>query len=482
MKYDYVIIGGGPCGLTTALYLSKIGKKCCIIDKNKTLGGCHRVTRVEGLFTEHGPRIYSSAYLNFKQLLTHLETDFEELFTRYKFNISSIQNQTLSNFTIREKLLIGKELLELVVGTNKQILEITSVKDYAVQHKFTQDAQDYMDRLCRLTDGAGYDKYTMYQFLQLINQNFFYNLYQPKFPNDIKLFLLWEQKLLDQGVDIYKNNEVRGVHLDSQKTVDIREVGGEAIQTLETDNVVCCIPPKQFMRIAPYCVIDNWGVHNRVNMREWSEFNSYINDIPISFHWDEKIKLPKVWGFPKDDWGVAFIVLTDYMNADMNKGTVISTCVTKQNSKSRFTNKTMHESNEKEIIEEVFRQLKLSFPDISMYNNALIHPNVKRVKDEWVEDDTAFVNTYKARYVKSSHPSVPGFYFVGTQNGLSYYNFTSMESAITNAMFFVKELEPERFKKLEVHKPTELVHLLRIMLVVIILMSVYYFTKDIKSN
>jgi cation diffusion facilitator CzcD-associated flavoprotein CzcO len=41
MNYDYIIIGGGPTGLTIALYLSELGKRCLLLDKNDSLGGCH---------------------------------------------------------------------------------------------------------------------------------------------------------------------------------------------------------------------------------------------------------------------------------------------------------------------------------------------------------------------------------------------------------------------------------------------------------
>ena len=65
MSYDYAIVGGGPSGLTLAYILGKKGYKCILVDKNPTLGGCHRVIRYKELFSEHGPRIYSKGFLNF---------------------------------------------------------------------------------------------------------------------------------------------------------------------------------------------------------------------------------------------------------------------------------------------------------------------------------------------------------------------------------------------------------------------------------
>ncbi len=55
--YDYAIVGAGPAGLTMALYLAKNNKHVILIDRELTIGGCHRVRRVDGMFSDHGPRI-----------------------------------------------------------------------------------------------------------------------------------------------------------------------------------------------------------------------------------------------------------------------------------------------------------------------------------------------------------------------------------------------------------------------------------------
>ena len=42
--YDYIIIGSGPAGLTFATLADK-NDKIMIIDKDKVIGGCHKVNR-----------------------------------------------------------------------------------------------------------------------------------------------------------------------------------------------------------------------------------------------------------------------------------------------------------------------------------------------------------------------------------------------------------------------------------------------------
>ena len=65
-----VIIGSGPAGLAFANYAIKANpnEKILIIEKDKVIGGCHKVNRIDGYFCEHGPRIYISNYINFKKL------------------------------------------------------------------------------------------------------------------------------------------------------------------------------------------------------------------------------------------------------------------------------------------------------------------------------------------------------------------------------------------------------------------------------
>ena len=53
----------------------------------------------------------------------------------------------------------------------------TTLTEYMNLHNFSEESRDYIDRLCRLTDGAGIKRYTLYEFFQLINQNIFYNIY-----------------------------------------------------------------------------------------------------------------------------------------------------------------------------------------------------------------------------------------------------------------------------------------------------------------
>ena len=213
MNYDIVIVGGGPSGLALAQCCSFIGKKVLIIEKENDIGGCHRVRRIksgdEFLFNEHGPRVYSSTYKVFITLLKKMDLDFYDLFVQYKFNITTIGKESIwTALTFGELFMLFSDFIALLINDNygKDI----SMKEHLINLEFSEKSKDMIDRICRLTDGANSSNYTLHQFLQLLNQQFFYGLYQPNEPNDIGLFKKWREYLERNGVAFLLNASVEG--------------------------------------------------------------------------------------------------------------------------------------------------------------------------------------------------------------------------------------------------------------------------------
>jgi hypothetical protein len=119
-------------------------------------------------------------------------------------------------------------------------------------NNFSDGAKNYVERFCRLTDGASAEDYTLFQFLQISNQHYFYKLYQPKLPNDRGLIKKWEKELRKQGVNILFNYEV--IKLDEKiddfiNYVLIRnKVNNEEIK-IESKNFILTIPPRPLLKL-----------------------------------------------------------------------------------------------------------------------------------------------------------------------------------------------------------------------------------------
>jgi len=449
MNYDIIIVGSGPSGLALAQCFSFINKKVLIVEKESDIGGCHRVRRVvvenEKLFTEHGPRVYSSTYKVFITLLSKMDLDFYDLFVPYKFNITTIGKESIwSALSFKELSLLFLDFSTLLVNNNhgKKI----SMKDHLTYLNFSKKSLDMIDRICRLTDGAGYDNYTLYQFLQLLNQQFFYGLYQPNEPTDTGLLKKWRDFLEKNGVTFLLNTTVERIEaMDNIITgIVIKRNDQTSFVKIIANKYILAIPPKSIVSLIKnnITVKDAFGDFN--TLEKWSEQTAYIDYITVSFHWDKKLKLPDVYGFPKSEWGLAFIVLSDYMNLEEKSSkTVISASVTIKDNKSKRNGKKIDECNKEELMDEIYFQLLESFPLLPLPKRMILSPGVVKINNEWKCIDTAFVATSKQPNIPFKSNKFYNLFNVGTHNGKSIYNFTSLEAAVTNAVKLGHYLYPE---------------------------------------
>ena len=415
--YDIIVVGAGPAGLALAHYASRANKKILILEKEKTLGGCHRVNRTNGMFSEHGPRVYSSNYHNFKDILKNIGSSFDDLFTPYEYNMFTVGGYSISKFKIREMMLLSLEYLKLLFFPNHG--RETTVLDFCIRNKFSNETIEYLDAVCRLTDGATADKYTLFQFLNTIDQYAFYKFYQPKMPNDVGFLKLWEGYLKNRNVTIKLNEKVK---LDV-KDGKVQNVNGK----YQAKDYILAIPPESLVKLLGTSGIsDSFGKE----LTQYAQETEYIDYKSITFHFDRKIDIPKVWGLPKNDWGVGFIILTDYMDLNEKESqTLISAVITKTDSKSKITGKTSKESSRMELVLETWRQLQLNLPKSF---KAIIYP---------IQEEAYVANIHSSKYTIPFQSNViTNLYSLGTHNKKSFYNFTSLESAVTNSKFLSNKL------------------------------------------
>lgn len=452
---QYVIVGAGPCGLATAWILANHtppDTKIVIIDREKSIGGCHRVRRLGSskLFTEHGPRIYVGAYENTKQLLRSMNMKFYDYFVPYLFTLSEIGGKSARDMTYRELAWFAFEFMRMTI-VSQSYAKSTSMQTFMELRNFSENTADYVDRLCRLTDGAGIEKYTLFEFLQLVNQNALYDVLQPNKPNDHGLLAAIRQKLI--------NTNKISFMLDTKvvKIISTRSSGSDQITTIVTekgdeifgDVFIMAIPPLHLMKVLSGDKSTSNAFGNFGKVHQWSIQNSYNTYIPVTFHWKQKLKLPHVWGFSKTDWGIAWIKLSDYADFESPEShTLISACITMIDRKSRLIGKTPHECSESELKREIFRELELAFGvHLPKPTRAILSPGVFRADDgKWDTLDAAYMMTPN---VANGTPfddfrsiKFRNLYAVGTHCNASKYHFTSFESAISNAMVLCHKLIP----------------------------------------
>lgn len=471
--YEFVIVGAGPAGLAFSQICAKFKKKVLLLDREDSIGGCHRVRRVNGMFTEHGPRIYSNSYKNFMELLGDMNLDFYELFTPYNFQMSTIGTKTIWEvITFSELLAFTTAFTQLVIDSS--FGENISMDDFMYKNNFTEASKELVDRLCRLTDGAGSDRYTLNEFLSLFDQQFFYNIYQPKLPLDKGLFKIWQENLEQSGyVDIVLQSKVARLDVDKDRITGVHVLTPNGIKVYNGVNYILAIPPSNLLDI-----IKTSNLPYTPDFEIWTNGVHYNDYISLTFHYNRKLELPHIYGFPKSDWGLAYIVLSDYMYfEEADSQTVISITFCYSDRKSRYSGKTANQCTESELMDDALMQLRESYPDIppptlSLLSNGVVRD---RKKEAWVSIDTAYMKTHRHGFIPFEINGVSNLYTVGAHTGNHTYNFTSLEAAVSNSLALAHKIIPGSRGVYHINSSWKVSDVIRILSVVIILLIVFRF-------
>lgn len=477
-NYDYVIIGAGPSGLTLAwIIANNLKKSVAVIDRESSIGGCHRVRRVgeKKYFTEHGPRIYNTSYGSTFKLLEKMDINSQDLFVPYNYNTTNLALSILKNLSYTEILALITNFIRFIIPGGETWSKKVTVLEFMQYNKFSEKSVDQIDRICRLTDGAGSDRYTLNEFYQLLNQNLFYQILQPNQANDLGLFYLWKERLLETGlVTFYLNTEVKTFIGSNDEISGVILKRGDRIMG---SNFIAAVPLTNLVKILEksHPLYQN-AFGDFTSLRSYANRSKYITYIPITFHWKERFKLPLIWGSPQQDWEIAIVPLSDYIHfQNSDSKTLLSICISNTDKVSKYTGKTANQtSNRNELINEVFRQLQIVYKNIlPTYQVAIISPGVYRNQNKWETKDQAFVLTTDGYFPHFQSEQFRNLYTVGPHNNKSPYTFTSMESAVNNAFALAHYLNSSLKYEYPIYFQITIKYIIYIFVLFIIIIIIY---------
>ena len=473
--YDLIVVGAGPAGLALAHTSSSIYRRVLIIDKELEIGGCHRVKRnADGMFTEHGPRIYLSFYYNFFNLMNETGLKIEDVFVEYKYSFLDVANtKILPLYNIYEIFMFSLAYLMFVI--NDDYGKDISLYEYLRGYGFSLKVIDIVDRLCRFTDGGNVYTYSLNKFLKLTDNTLLLKIYQPNMPLDIVLFNTWKKFLSNRGVDFMLGHYITDYDIQNNNIEMITLNNGEKIRC---GKVVFAVPPVAILDIIKYegQLRNAFGNYN--DFERWVDKTRYIDYISITFHFKENQKLPIENGLTFDtDWGIVLINLSDYMGKVENGySTVLSAAISICNVNSRFSYKEANECSADELIKETHRQIKESlFPDLTDDYTAIVNPNnyYDTYKNKWACKDNAYFNVYSEKYIPFNS-SINNLYNLGTHNGKSYISYTTIESAVSNAIYLAGELYPEVVSKYSIYRGITGKNIIMVIIIIIFALLFYF--------
>lgn len=435
--YDYIIIGGGPCGLVSSYYLSQKGYKVLLLERESVLGGCHRViNNDENLHMEHSPRIYPSSFYNFFNFLEK-ELDIKKYET---FITSTFQLYSMEAIKLMLKM-NNYDILKLSYGFIKNnIIQIKfpstyTIKNFVEEYNFKSNSIEVINNICNLIDGGDIDKTLLSTFMEAIDKLSLYKILEPNKPLDKLIFNKFQDKLIKQNVEIYIDTEV----------IKIDKVNDNYKVYTKNDNYLCnkllfAIPPFAINKIEN--AVEFLGYNNNL-YSEWSNYNLYKDYISFTFEFDTQLEntFNKWGGIQEHIWGEMFIDMSHYFQNQ--KGSLIIMTISNLDEIDPETNKTPNQMNRTELIERVknilLNKLNTTIQPIK-YN---MYPSIKKINNKWTELDKPFLMTDKntLKSINNNTNNTNNIYSIGHHNKNSHHTYNTIESAVVNTLTFLNNNE-----------------------------------------
>ncbi len=473
--YDYTIIGGGPGGIYCADKLSELGYKVCLIESLETLGGCHRVRYTsnklnsnEQVHTEHGPRVYLGAYLDFWKWIQTISVYRDTSFSEY---ITSALGDDIILYSIKFKL---HELISMCIAFIIQnILRINYSENYTIDefmddNYFSDSGRIRFNRICRLIDGGNTDKTTVLSLFKGLDIGLAYSIYEPISPMDTLIWNKFYDKLKKQKVDIILKTTVN--EINTNKVITNNKI-------INTNNIIITIPPYALNKIknAPKLCGYEPILFNKLS--DYQQYEPYVC-ATIEF---KNVSSITRWGISGDHpWGLVDIDIGRYFKNI--KGSMYIVSVTHPEKIDPKTNKTANDMNKGVFLDRIVEIIKERFKIKDEPIKKAFSPNVQKINGTWIESDRAFMYSPPGWLKPDFNISKKNKVFTtGHHIGNSYHEYNSMESAIQNASNLLSNIETKyNYKITEPWRLSSFIWI--ILLVIIIIIIIYKYKKKLKFN
>ncbi len=467
MKYDYIIIGGGPSGIYCADKLSEMNYKVCLLEEYEDIGGCHRVRYVSDnngnmIHTEHGPRIYLGAYLDFWKWMKTVGIDKETHFTKY---ITRALGEDIFEYSLKFKI---HELLCMIIAYFIQnIVRYNfpvnyTIDDFMKHAHFTDGGKERLNRICRLIDGGNTDKTTVSALFKGLDTGLAYYIYEPKSPMNTLVWLKLRNKLQRQGVDIHLETRVRKIKRGKVYTDK---------DTLECNRILLCIPPMAINSIENASYLVGYDMETFHRLSHYQQYEPYVC---ATIHFRDVSKVAK-WGIAGDHpWGLVDIDMGRYFK-DIS-GSMFIVSVTHPEKVDPLTNMSANQMNHDQFLDRIVEIVQQRFNIKDQPIAKTLSPNVRKILGGWIETDRAFMYSPPGWLKPDRNVSEKnGVWTTGHHIGDSYHEYNSMESAIQNASQLLRTIEPLYNKNIT--KPWRVSEFLWIVIILSAIAYVYYSSK-----
>ena len=440
MYYDYIIVGLGPSGITTALHLAKTKAKLLLIEADYDIGGCWKSHYHEELFlTEHSPKVlFSHGNKHFKRLLKQIDVnpEYKKVYASNFVVMMSIIYYVLISFDIGDYYHTIKYSLAFLLGF-KYIKNDTTVEQWCEKNNISEQGRNIFNLTTITINGTRTSQtkmYNLFKFLLSFDTLLAYSsIVQMSEP---KQWLLKCKTILQSypNVKILTNTHAVAINSSPYEATSIRTSENKLFIA---QNYVLCVPLRKLFDIvqnSSLSVQKNWftTLHD---MKQFVDVSSYTG-FGIQFHFLNEIKEPNLWCWScTTEWNIIVVnksLTLKHPSFDKRIKTVWSCVVCDFKALNECGKTINHYDTKQTVAQEVLRQIsykhgaKLS-PALTTFN-----ANIHRCDNKWKIHESSFTNVNGALNMKGN---LPNLFSIGPHN---MDEIVVIDSAIKSALIFCK--------------------------------------------
>lgn len=404
MIYDYIIVGLGPSGITTALQLAKTNARLLLVDADNDIGGCWKTKYFENLYhSEHSPKVlFSQGNKEFRKLLQEIDVKIEyaNVYESKVMVLFSILYYIFNSFNINDYYNILIYIFLFFIGY-KHIKNNTTVETWCQKHNISQAAIKFLNMTTIAINGTRISNtkmFNLFKFLLNVDTMLYYsNAVQMTDPNK----WLYKCKQILQAysnVTIVSNTTIVAIY--SSET-HVKSIHTQNNETFVGKNIVLCVPLRKLydiVRKSSLQVQRNWFA-TIDDMKKFVDDSTY-SGFGIQLHFSTKKRDPRLWCWScTTEWNIIVVNKSLTLNNssyDTSIQTVWGCVVCDFEAINTFGKSINNYDNVQSVTQEVLRQLSNQYGEKLKPKKITTHENMYWCDGKWHIHESSFTNVHGA--------------------------------------------------------------------------------------
>ena len=429
MKYDYIIVGGGPTGIYLSILLNELGKNVLVLESEDNIGGCWKTTWKNDYYTEHSPKVMVGKYNHFESMLKKLNVkpEYKNVYSNTIDTYIKFAKFFLTNLNNRELFLFIKGYLSSKINS---IDTTMSLHDWLKINKFSKKGYKTI-RTLSLAFSDIPEKFLAKSFF---NTFVFGTIVQLTEPGE--WINAYEEYTINSNIHLIKNCTVTSYNIDALQTNK---------GVFRGNNYIFCVPIYNLGKI-----IENSNTSFKNNWMPYSEMTKLItmstySGFGFQLHFDYKINTNnQTWCWScEDDWTIILTEVQKFRKSfsiDANIKTVWSCVLIDTNAYSKRLRKTVNECCYNEVIIECIYQMEKKLKTSLRPKVITSYDGLYKENGVWRSKDSSYTNILGNINQKGKY--LDNVYIVNACNDGS--SATVMETGLKSANDFVEKYVQKR--------------------------------------